>query len=146
MTEVMRARMALWWSRAQGLRARPRLMAILCGVLLGFAQPPFGFLPGLFGYALLLWLLEGDLGSKPKRTAFLVAWIAGFFYFLIGCFWVAEAFLVFGRHLWLDGAVCRHPAAGRHRPVLGCLRRALQMAGSQGHEAFPVLCRPVQRF
>ncbi len=87
--------MTLWWNRAQGLRARPRVMAILCGILLGFAQPPFGFLPGLFGYALLLWLLEGDLGPKPKRTAFLVGWIAGFFYFLIGCFWVAEAFLVF---------------------------------------------------
>ncbi|MEI9903840.1 MAG: hypothetical protein WDN06_07510 [Asticcacaulis sp.] len=66
-------------------------MAILCGILLGFAQPPFGFLPGLFGYGLLLWLLEGDLGARPKLNAFLISWLAGFFYFLIGCFWVAEA-------------------------------------------------------
>ena len=69
-------------------------MAALSGALIGFAQPPFGFLPGLFGYALLLWVLEGDLGPKPKRRAFLIGWLAAFTYYLISCFWVAEAFLV----------------------------------------------------
>ncbi|MGZ3305640.1 MAG: apolipoprotein N-acyltransferase [Asticcacaulis sp.] len=82
----------------RGLRRRPRLMAALSGALIGFAQPPFGFLPGLFGYALLLWVLEGErsghLGAKPKRTAFLIGWLAAFVYYLISCFWVAEAFLV----------------------------------------------------
>jgi len=80
--------------RLRGLRRRPRLMAALSGVLIGLAQPPFGFLPGLFGYALLLWVLEGDLGPKPKRLAFLLGWLAAFTYYLISCFWVAEAFLV----------------------------------------------------
>ncbi len=78
----------------RGLRARPRIMALVAGALIGFAQPPFGFWPGLFGYALWLWLLDGDLGPKPKRTAFLLGWLAAFVYYLISCFWVAEAFLV----------------------------------------------------
>jgi apolipoprotein N-acyltransferase len=80
--------------RLRVLRARPRLMAALSGILIGFAQPPFGFLPGLFGYALLLWVLEGDLGPKPRRLAFLIGWLSAFTYYLISCFWVAEAFLV----------------------------------------------------
>ena len=80
--------------RLRALRSRPRLMAALAGLLIGFAQPPFGFLPGLLGYALLLWLLEGDLGPKPKRLAFFIGWLAAFTYYLVSCFWVAEAFLV----------------------------------------------------
>ena len=78
----------------RGLRNRPRLMAALSGLLIGFAQPPFGFWPGLLGYALLLWVLEGDLGPKPKRLAFLLGWLSAFTYYLVSCFWVAEAFLV----------------------------------------------------
>ncbi len=80
--------------RLRALRARPRLMALLSGALIGLAQPPFGFLPGLFGYALLLWVIEGDLGPRPKRLAFLLGWLSAFAYYLISCFWVAEAFLV----------------------------------------------------
>ncbi len=95
MTDGWRAQLAIWWGRVLALRARPRLMAILCGVLLGFAQPPFSILPGLFAYGILLWLLEGNLGKAPLRNAFFVGWIAGFFYFFISWFWVAGAFLVF---------------------------------------------------
>jgi len=80
--------------QAVALRKRPRLLAVLAGALIGFAQPPFGFIPGLFGYALLLFSLEQDLGPRPKRAAYLIGWLAGFVYFLVSCFWVAEAFLV----------------------------------------------------
>ncbi len=80
--------------RLRALRRRPRLLAALSGLLIGLAQPPFGFVPGLLGYALLLWVLEGDLGPKPKRLAFLLGWLAAFTYYLVSCFWVAEAFLV----------------------------------------------------
>lgn len=73
---------------------RPRTLAALAGLVLALAQPPFSFLPGLLGYPLLLWALEQELGPYPKRTAFFMGWLAGFFYFLVGCFWVAEAFLV----------------------------------------------------
>lgn len=76
------------------LPRRPRILALLAGALIGLAQPPFGFIPGLFGYALLLFALERDLGPKPWRSAFFVGWLAGFAYFFVGCFWIAEAFLV----------------------------------------------------
>ena len=51
-------------------RKRPRMLAAISGLLIAFAQPPFGFLPGLLGYGLLLYALECHLGSWPKRTAF----------------------------------------------------------------------------
>ncbi|WP_235068022.1 apolipoprotein N-acyltransferase [Asticcacaulis sp. YBE204] len=72
----------------------PKRQAALMGLLIGLAQPPFGFLPGLLGYAVLLWSLDQDLEPKPLRKAFAIGWWAGFTYFLVGCFWVAEAFLV----------------------------------------------------
>ena len=75
-------------------RKRPRMLAAISGLLIAFAQPPFGFLPGLLGYGLLLYALEYHLGNWPKRTAFFMGWLAGFCYFLVSCFWVAEAFLV----------------------------------------------------
>jgi apolipoprotein N-acyltransferase len=75
-------------------RKRPRMLAAISGLLIAFAQPPFGFLPGLLGYGLLLYALECHLGNRPKRTAFFMGWLAGFCYFLVSCFWVAEAFLV----------------------------------------------------
>ena len=78
----------------QALSHRPRAMAALSGLFAALAQPPFGLLPGLLGYGLLLYALERDLGPKPKRTAFFMGWLAGFCYFLVSCFWVAEAFLV----------------------------------------------------
>lgn len=76
------------------LPGRPRLLALLAGLLIGLAQPPFGILPGLLGYPLLLWALERDLGRNPNRTAYFMGWLAGFSYFFVSCFWVAEAFLV----------------------------------------------------
>lgn len=76
------------------LRQRPRILAAASGILIALAQPPFGFLPGLLGYALLLFALEQEFGAKPRRGVFFAGWLAGFCYFLISCFWVAEAFLV----------------------------------------------------
>ena len=82
------------WLKWLDLPARPRLLAALSGLLIGLAQPPFGILPGLLGYGLFLWALERDLGPNKKRTAFFMGWLAGFSYFFVGCFWIAEAFLV----------------------------------------------------
>ncbi len=76
------------------LRQRPRILAAASGVLIALAQPPFGFLPGLLGYALLLFVLEQDFGARPRRGIFFAGWLAGFCYFFVSCFWVAEAFLV----------------------------------------------------
>src|SRR5690349_5067030 len=69
-------------------------MAAAAGALAAIAHPPFGVLPGLLGYALLLHLVDEANGERPLRSAFWRGWLAAFAYFAIGCWWVAEAFLV----------------------------------------------------
>ena len=76
-----------------GRRAAP-LLALAAGALAAIAHPPFGVLPGLLGYALLLHLVDQAPEARPLRAAFWRGWLAAFAYFAIGCWWVAEAFLV----------------------------------------------------
>jgi apolipoprotein N-acyltransferase len=81
-------------------RPGPRLALILslaAGAAAALAHPPFGILPGLLGYALLLRLVDQSVEARPLRSAFLRGWLAAFAYFLIGCWWVAEAFMVDAR-------------------------------------------------
>src|SRR5690606_16014169 len=66
-------------------------LALLAGRGAALVHPPFGVLPGLLGYPLLLLLADRAGGMKG---GFWVGWLAGFAYFFIGCWWVAEAFLV----------------------------------------------------
>jgi apolipoprotein N-acyltransferase len=73
------------------------LLSLVAGGLVAIAQPPFGVLPGLLGYALLLHLVETGPDERPLRSAFWRGWLAAFAYFLIGCWWVAEAFMVDAR-------------------------------------------------
>ena len=70
------------------------MAAVLAGVAAGLAQPPFGVLPGLLGYSVLLWLLDTAAEERPLRSAFLRGWASGAAYFVISTWWVAEAFLV----------------------------------------------------
>ncbi|MFD1192744.1 apolipoprotein N-acyltransferase [Phenylobacterium conjunctum] len=72
---------------------RPRLIALGAGLACGLAHPPFGILPGLLGYAVLLHLLEGQ-GERPLRQAFLRGWLAGVGYFAVGVWWITEPFMV----------------------------------------------------
>lgn len=81
---------------APGPRASAAV-ALAAGALAALAHPPFGFLPGLLGYALWLHLLDSNAERRPLRAAFWTGWLAGFAYFLVGCWWVAEAFLVDAR-------------------------------------------------
>lgn len=69
-------------------------LALVAGAAAAFAHPPFGVLPGLAGYGLLLALLERAEPERPLRSAFWRGWLAGTAYFLVGCWWVAQAFLV----------------------------------------------------
>jgi apolipoprotein N-acyltransferase len=85
---------ALSWT--PGPRASAAL-ALFAGALAALAHPPFGLLPGLLGYGLWLWLLDVPAGRRPLRAAFWTGWLAAFAYFLIGCWWVAEAFMVDAR-------------------------------------------------
>ena len=77
------------------------LAALAAGLLAAVAHPPFGLLPGLLGYPLLLWLSDRADAARPLRSAFWRGWLAGFAYFLVGCWWVAEAFLVDARQAWM---------------------------------------------
>jgi apolipoprotein N-acyltransferase len=73
---------------------RARGLALLAGLAAALAHPPFGFLPGLLGYAVLLWLLDAVEGARPLRSAFFRGWLMGLSYFGLGTWWIAEAFMV----------------------------------------------------
>ena len=78
-----------------------RGLALTAGILAALAFPPFGILPGILGYGLLLWVLSRETDLRPRR-AFLYGWLAGLGYFGIGVWWVTEAFLVEAEiHGWM---------------------------------------------
>lgn len=78
-----------------------RGLALAAGLLAALAFPPFGVLPGIAGYGLLLWLLGREPDLRP-RQAFLQGWLAGLGYFAVGVWWVTEAFLVEAEvHGWM---------------------------------------------
>lgn len=70
-----------------------RAWCVLAGLLAGLAHPPFGVLPGLLGYAVLLFLIEFR-AERPLKSAFLRGWLAGLGYFGVSTWWIAEPFLV----------------------------------------------------
>ena len=73
-------------------------LALISGIAAALAHPPFGILAGLLGYPLLMLLAER---SGSTRGAFWMGWLAGFGYFGVGCWWVAEAFLVNPDQAWM---------------------------------------------
>jgi apolipoprotein N-acyltransferase len=73
---------------------RARGLALLAGLAAALAHPPFGILPGLLGYAALLWLLDAVDGPRPLRSAFFRGWLMGLSYFGLSTWWIAEAFMV----------------------------------------------------
>jgi apolipoprotein N-acyltransferase len=70
------------------------LLALAGGLLAGLAHPPFGILPGIAGFALILHSLDTTVPWSRQRSAFARGWAGGFGYFLAGTWWVGEAFLV----------------------------------------------------
>lgn len=76
-------------------------LALAAGLGAALAHPPFGLLPGLAGYALLMALLDRADPARPLRSAFLRGWLAGLSYFAIGVWWVAEAFMVDPAQAWM---------------------------------------------
>ena len=70
-----------------------RTLALLAGLAAGAAHPPFGVLPGLLGYALLLALIDAE-DPRPLRAAFFRGWMGGVGYFAIGMWWIVEPFMV----------------------------------------------------
>jgi apolipoprotein N-acyltransferase len=70
-----------------------RALALAAGLAAGLAFPPFGLLPGLLGYAVLLAVIDND-GPKPLRSAFFRGWLFGLSYFAVAVHWITEPFFV----------------------------------------------------
>lgn len=70
-----------------------RLAALCAGLAAGLAHPPFGLLPGLLGYALMLRLVDAD-APRPLRQAFFRGWLTGVGYFAVSVWWIVEPFMV----------------------------------------------------
>ena len=78
-----------------------------------FAHPPFGVLPGLLGYAAMLWLTDRAQPDRPLRSAFFRGWLAGLGYFAVSTWWVGEAFFVDAKHqAWMAPFAVVFLAAG----------------------------------
>lgn len=80
---------------------RRHAAAFAAGAAGTFALPPYGFLPLIFiAVPVLVWLLDGvgePTRSRRRRVMWrsaLIGWWFGFGYFLLGLFWIGNAFLV----------------------------------------------------
>jgi apolipoprotein N-acyltransferase len=76
-------------------------LSLAAGLAAGFAHPPFGFLPGLLGFALLMRLVDDAAEARPLRSAFWRGWLAGVGYFAVGVWWVTEPFQVDPSQTWM---------------------------------------------
>lgn len=82
------------WTRFRERRWSGPLLALVSGLAAALAHPPFEILPGLLGYAALLYLIDDADPERPLRSAFWRGWLAGLGYFGLGTWWIGEAFLV----------------------------------------------------
>ncbi len=80
--------------RVAGRRALVAGLSLLAGLGAALAFPPFGFLPGLLGYGLMMALVDASPAETRLKSAFWRGWLAGSLYFLVATWWVAEAFMV----------------------------------------------------
>lgn len=79
-----------------------RLMAVGLALAAGggaaLAHPPWSIWIGLAGYPLLMVLLDRTVSVRGAAG---LGWLAGFSYFFVSCWWVAEAFLVNPDQAWM---------------------------------------------
>ena len=76
-------------------------LSLAAGLAAGFAHPPFGLLPGLLGFGLLMRLVDGAAEARPLRSAFWRGWLSGVGYFAVGVWWVTEPFQVDPGQTWM---------------------------------------------
>jgi len=72
----------------------PIILAIIAGLAAGFAQPPWGVLPGLLGYGLMFRLVDATRGPASLRAAFFRGWVTGCAYFVVSVCWISAPFKV----------------------------------------------------
>lgn len=90
------------YSRAETHPAGRGVLVLCAGLAAALAHPPFGVLPGLLGFALLLRLVDQAAPERPLASAFFQGWLAGLGYFALSVWWVTEAFLVdAAAHGWM---------------------------------------------
>lgn len=77
------------------------IFPLLCGAILNFALPPFGFWPSLvLGFGLFLHILI-KFPARSEWQKFARGWCFGFGYFLFGLSWIGNALLVDGNdYVW----------------------------------------------
>lgn len=85
--------------RTAGLTGRRRYgLALLLGLGLALAMPPFHLLPLIaVGFTGLIWQIEG---CTTRRQAFAIGWCFGFGFFVAGLYWIANALLVDSARFW----------------------------------------------
>ena len=108
-------------------------LSLIAGLLTALAFPPFGFLPGLLGYGLLMRLLDVAGPERSWRSAFWRGWLAGCAFFLVSTWWVGAAFLVDAKNqAWMAPIAVALLAAGLGLfwGLAGLLYRALRPQGA----------------
>jgi apolipoprotein N-acyltransferase len=106
-------RLAQFGAHVLANRWAARGAAILAGLAAAFANPPWGLLPGLLGYAGLLWLCDNADRARPRRSAFFRGWLAGAAYFVVSIWWIGEAFFVDAKEQgWMAPFAVAFVAAG----------------------------------
>ncbi len=77
------------------------LVALAAGAIASLSQAPFDFpLAAFVAFPVLVWLLDGAVAAPERRglrrlaPSFLVGWLFGFGYFLVGLWWTGNALLV----------------------------------------------------
>lgn len=90
------------YRRSESHPAGRGLLALLAGAAAALAHPPFGVLPGLLGFAVLLRLGDQAGPDRALAPAFLWGWLAGLGYFAVSVWWVTGAFMVNAEaHGWM---------------------------------------------
>ena len=115
---------------AASIRTR-RLLALAAGLAAALAHPPFGLLPGLLGYALLMAVLDAE-AQRSGRAAFLAGWLAGLGYFGLGCWWIVEPFFVDAKNQAWMAPIALPLTAGGLALFWGAAGLAYRWARTQG--------------
>jgi apolipoprotein N-acyltransferase len=74
-----------------------RGLMVIAGGAAALAHPPWGFLPGLLGFAVIFSSVDRAAAHRLFRSAFFRGWLAGCGYFAISLVWLVEPFLIDAR-------------------------------------------------
>ena len=77
-----------------GRRILTVLLCLVAGLGPALAQQPFGLLPGLTGFSLMIALIDRSDPRRRLASAFWRGWLAGLAYFAVAIWWVWQAFMV----------------------------------------------------